>query len=337
MSGGYRTQLIKILTFLGGIYFFLQFVFPEKLLDKIGISQYHEVISYGFIAVGSVAFGLGLINLFLIHGSKIIFLRSKWIYSAALLGGLLLMMTVSTQDWLSSLKISGESREYTMLAEFAKRIKADSESDRKDVPEAGIRTGFLREAVGKALGKFQTLNPTDPTIIKDYSDLLPLIIQQVTLLNTNPRDLSIHQKLSGLLQQAGAIVGRNRKFQYEQSVQKKLFDLLNLGLFVSLGSAMFSLLGVYIAAAAYRAFRIKSLESSFMMIAAVIVMLGQIPFGVWLYEGLPEWRLWLLEVPNSAAFRAIRIGASLAGLILAFRMWFSIESGSFVKDEERSE
>ncbi|MBN8550913.1 MAG: hypothetical protein J0M12_16490, partial [Deltaproteobacteria bacterium] len=113
-----------------------------------------------------------------------------------------------------------------------------------------------------------------------------------------------------------------------------VYDLLYQGFFVSLGAAMFSLLGFYIAAAAYRAFRIKSLESALMMVAAVIVMLGQIPFGLWLWDGFPELRLWLLSVPNSGAFRAIKLGAAVAGLIMAYRMWFSIETESFAERTE---
>ena len=99
-----------------------------------------------------------------------------------------------------------------------------------------------------------------------------------------------------------------RNLEYEHSTPKHVYRLLFEGLFVALGSAMFSLLGFYIAAAAYRAFRVRSAESSLMMIAAVLVMLGQIPFGVWIWSGLPDVRLWLLEVPNSAAFRAITLG-----------------------------
>jgi hypothetical protein len=97
---------------------------------------------------------------------------------------------------------------------------------------------------------------------------------------------------------------------------------------------MFALLGVYIAAAAYRAFRVRTIESALMMSAAVIVMLGQISFGKEIYEGMPSLRQWLLEVPNSAAFRAIRLGAGIAGLMLAIRMWLSIESKSFSSEKK---
>jgi hypothetical protein len=98
---------------------------------------------------------------------------------------------------------------------------------------------------------------------------------------------------------------------------------------------MFALLGVYIAAAAYRAFRIRSLESALMMGAALVVMLGQISFGRMISEDLPQLRQWLLEVPNSAAFRAIRLGAGVAGLMLAIRMWLSIESSSFSSERKK--
>jgi hypothetical protein len=92
---------------------------------------------------------------------------------------------------------------------------------------------------------------------------------------------------------------------------------------------MFALLGFYMAAAAYRAFRIRSYESALMMAAAVIVMLGQIPFGIWIWEGFTDIRLWLLSTPSTGAFRAVKFGAAIAGLIMAFRMWLSIETHSF--------
>jgi len=122
---------------------------------------------------------------------------------------------------------------------------------------------------------------------------------------------------------AYAIVRRKESTHWLSS---RLYEFLYNGLFNHLGASMFALLGVYIAAAAYRAFRIQSIESALMMAAALVVMLGQISFGKMLYSELPAIRQWLLEVPNSAAFRAIRLGAGVAGLMLAIRMWLSIES-----------
>jgi hypothetical protein len=38
-------------------------------------------------------------------------------------------------------------------------------------------------------------------------------------------------------------------------------------------------------------------------------------------------------VPNSAAFRAIEIGSAVAALVMAFRMWLSIESEGFTNND----
>lgn len=114
------------------------------------------------------------------------------------------------------------------------------------------------------------------------------------------------------------------------------------GLFVSLGSAMFSLLAVYIAAAAYRAFRVKSGEAALMMIFAVLVMIGQTPIASILVDpilhlcriehGVTAIRSWVLVYVNTPAFRAIEIGAAIAGLAMGFRVWLSMERGAFSRD-----
>jgi hypothetical protein len=138
--------------------------------------------------------------------------------------------------------------------------------------------------------------------------------------------------LPGLAQGLGRMASAYQGIQeaaYRTSLLRRSYGLLFDGFFISLGAAMFSLLGFYICAAAYRAFRIRSMESALMMTAALLVMLGQIPFGLWISEALPGIRLWLLQVPSTGAARAIEIGASVAGLVMAFRMWLSIESESF--------
>lgn len=347
MEVSYRKRLIKLLTFLGGIYFFVQFVMPEKALDALGWTPYHEPISYGFIAIGSAAFGLGLINLFLVHGSRIVFRRTGWSNSLALLLGLLLMMGVSARDWLAGLATSSEVRTVSLLSDFSKKIKSDAESHVVTSMPAGERNKLLKDAVVRLVTEkrvwlssttthMQFSKPENEKLSSVYHTELLASLQRsetgASALDLSGKSFEANELLTRSLQESAVAYGKFLKIRYEESVTKRLFDFLNFGFFVALGSAMFSLLGVYIAAAAYRAFRIRTFESSLMMLAAVVVMLGQIPFGVWLFSDLPQWRLWLLEVPNSAAFRAIKIGASIAGLVLAFRMWFSIESDSFSEE-----
>ena len=342
-----RAQLIKLVTFLGGIYFFLEFVLPDTVFG-VKIDAYHDQISNGFIAVGAMAAGLGLINLLMQHGARIVFRRREWVYSAALLTGLAVMVVVTYNDWSGTRRVAEEVAEITRLADFAERIRSDREQQVEGVLPVAERNRALRDAAERLLarveGEIQGFDldrfgagSIDQGLARRYlaeAGAGAAAVRAALGTVTAPgADLNANTAAARALRGVADSWRNLRNLEYEYSTPKHVYRLLFEGLFVSLGSAMFSLLGFYIAAAAYRAFRVRSAESSLMMIAAVLVMLGQIPFGVWIWSGLPDVRLWLLEVPNSAAFRAITIGAGVAGLVMAFRMWFSIESESFEQEE----
>ena len=342
-----RTGLIKLVTFLGGIYFFLEFVLPDTVFG-VKIDAYHDQISNGFIAVGAMAAGLGLINLLMQHGSRIVFRRREWVYSAALLTGLAVMIVVTYNDWSGTRRVAEEVAEITRLADFAERIRSDREKRVEGVLPVAGRNRALRDAAERMLARVEGAiqgfdldrfgaGSIDQGLARRYlaeagagAGAVRAALETATAPGT---DLTANTAAARALRGVADSWRNLRNLEYEYSTPKHVYRLLFEGLFVSLGSAMFSLLGFYIAAAAYRAFRVRSAESALMMIAAVLVMLGQIPFGVWIWSGLPDVRLWLLEVPNSAAFRAITIGAGVAGLVMAFRMWFSIESESFEQEE----
>lgn len=91
-----------------------------------------------------------------------------------------------------------------------------------------------------------------------------------------------------------------------------------------MSATMFSILGFFIASAAFRAFRVRSLEATLLLVAAVIIMLGQVPVGAYL-PGVPEIATWILEVPTTAAKRAIILGVALGSIATALRIIFGIE------------
>ena len=74
---------------------------------------------------------------------------------------------------------------------------------------------------------------------------------------------------------------------------------------------------------------LHSTEAFLMMGAALLVILGQTSFGLMISESFASIRLWLLEVPSAGVFRAIKLGAGVAALVLCIRMWFSIEAKQF--------
>jgi hypothetical protein len=131
------------------------------------------------------------------------------------------------------------------------------------------------------------------------------------------------------------------KYAPEQSARHAFSDFIVLRVISSVTSAVFSLLAFYMATAAYRAFRVKSGEAALMMASALIVMLGQTPFGLYLtswtgerFQGfwLPNVAAWILRVPNTAVFRGLVFGVMVGAIATALRFWLSLERSSAVRD-----
>jgi hypothetical protein len=92
-----------------------------------------------------------------------------------------------------------------------------------------------------------------------------------------------------------------------------------------MSSTMFALLAFYIASAAYKAFRARSPEATVLLLAAIVVMLAQVPMGLKISKDLPEISQWILDVPNNAAKRGILLGIGLGGVATSLKILLGIE------------
>jgi len=92
-----------------------------------------------------------------------------------------------------------------------------------------------------------------------------------------------------------------------------------------LGSAMFSLLAFYMLSAAYRAFRMRTLEATILLIAGLIGILGNAPIGAAISHWIPDARNWMTTILNTAAMRAVTIGTSLGAYAAMVRILLGIE------------
>jgi hypothetical protein len=104
-----------------------------------------------------------------------------------------------------------------------------------------------------------------------------------------------------------------------------LFMWLFENLQAPLQQTVFSLLAFYVASAAYRGFRARSVEAGLLLSVALLVMIGRIPVGEMLGIGLPEISRWLVDVPSVAAKRAILIGIGFGSVAVALRVMLGIE------------
>ncbi len=86
-----------------------------------------------------------------------------------------------------------------------------------------------------------------------------------------------------------------------------VFDFTYINIQIPIQATMFSLLAFYIASAAFRAFRAKSALATVLLVAAVIVMLGQVPIGELLGKWFPKIGLWILSLRGSVWFVHFRI------------------------------
>jgi hypothetical protein len=119
-------------------------------------------------------------------------------------------------------------------------------------------------------------------------------------------------------------------------------DHLFSGLYQNMDAGMFSIISFFILSASYRAFRIRNVESSILMLSALVVLLG-LSFGVLITNSIPEtgllanlrmetWSAWVLNVLAIPSLRAIDFGVGLGALAMGLRIWLGIERGALFAD-----
>jgi len=110
-----------------------------------------------------------------------------------------------------------------------------------------------------------------------------------------------------------------------------LFMNLFWYIYTPIQATMFSLLAFFIASAAYRAFRVRSLVAGVLLVSALVIMLRLIPLGP-ISQVNQVFASWILSVPNMAAKRAIAMGVGLGAIATALKVVTGIERSYMGRD-----
>ncbi len=108
-------------------------------------------------------------------------------------------------------------------------------------------------------------------------------------------------------------------------IERGVFNFLFWNVHLPMSSTMFALLAFFVASASYRAFRARTPEATLLLGSAVLVMLGRVPLGHYIWDKLPLVGDWIMAYPNMAGQRAIMIGIALGVVSTSLRIILGIE------------
>ena len=103
------------------------------------------------------------------------------------------------------------------------------------------------------------------------------------------------------------------------TVRHPIYEWLFNNVYFTLSASTNSMMGFFIASAAYRAFRVKRVEGGILMVVALIVAFTNVPIGVMIWKDWPLVGTWIRDVVSTASFRGILIGSAVGGVILGIR------------------
>ncbi|MBI3096842.1 MAG: hypothetical protein HYY93_01145 [Planctomycetes bacterium] len=126
--------------------------------------------------------------------------------------------------------------------------------------------------------------------------------------------------------------------EYTEEAELTSFGWFYFYLYIPLNATMFALLAFFIASAAFRAFRARTLAAFCLLATAIIILFGQAPLGAWLWEKLyhatgdriptmADITGFMQQVLVVAGKRGILIGVSLGVIATSLRVIIGLERG----------
>jgi len=93
-----------------------------------------------------------------------------------------------------------------------------------------------------------------------------------------------------------------------------------------LGGAVFASVAFYIASAAYRVMRVRSIDAALLLVSGLIMLLATAPIGSVIWSGFLTGGNWLMDTVVTGTYRAFTIGIALGFILTGVRTLLGLET-----------
>ncbi len=204
----------------------------------------NEDATQWFDILASFAIFLGALNLLKLQGLKVIHMKKGWPYSVtAILGFVFAMIAGFGMKGAYTLKVTQVGTNPDMVASLL-------------APELHKSLDATRTII-QATDSSSAITVAEPYWTENSAD-----------------------KVKGKLEQFGASATVEAvPWGAHISMRGSMFNWMFYKIFTPLSATMFALLAFFVASASYRAFRIRNLEATLLLVGGIIIMLGRVPIG----------------------------------------------------------
>ncbi len=278
--------------------------------------------------LAAMAFILGAINLFQVNVPKIRRREEDWQYKVVMFVSAV-VMGLAGVSWHS----------FGGTPESGKVVLSSAQSGAANATIA-IKADHKEAVVQIDGGEFaRAWHNGDPSALFDEPGETPLSVEvapgkHLVVVKLPQSGYSEYQAELDLSAGQSATV-ESSLFMYwgaRSPEEGRVFNWIYDHIFFPCNATMFSLLAFFIASAAFRAFRMRNLESGLLLGAAILVMLGLVPIGRAMSPMFPEIQEWIVDIPNNAGRRAIMMGAALGAIATGLRVILGLERSHLGSD-----
>ncbi|MEO7454260.1 MAG: hypothetical protein ABIV13_05805 [Fimbriimonadales bacterium] len=344
IPSNFRKPITVGVTFFAGLFYVLEFLWPrhitaggqatQSIFGLIDLQEAQGIVNPISQVLTGFLLALGVLSIFRVHFGRLFKKQKDWFFSLVLLGSLFSIFILGMISFAGDLSM--ESRQASIDAGVREGVAMDQDL------AALARLGS--EAQSRSVFE-NTKSPTLRAFQKreieraEYDRLIQEALASADEANAS-NEAVIQAALDGgtLTAEAAALAKDGLTEQKARTGSEQAFQFLYQRGLLAMDAAMFSLIGFFILSAAYRAFRVRSIEASILMATALVVLLMFVPIALMLTSGLDpdsfagNFRIdsvgsWLLSTINVPAIRAIDLGLGLGLLAMGLRIMLGLEKG----------